>query len=55
MGMHRPSTYEEKVEMFGGEIADRYQILDHDCENRDLLVNIGKTMRGTDVYVNRDF
>ena len=55
MGMHRPSTYEEKVEMFGGEIAHRYQILDHDCENRDLLVKIGKTMRETDVYVNRAF
>jgi len=54
-GMHRSSSYKEKVEMYGGEIVDRYQILDHDCENTDLLVSIGKTMRGTDVYVNRDF
>ncbi len=54
-GMHRPSSYKEKVEMFGEEIVDGYQILDHDCENKDLLVSIGKTMRGTDVYVNRDF
>lgn len=38
-----------------GRDADRYQILDHDSENRDLLVNIGKTMRGNNVYVNRDF
>ena len=54
-GMHRPSSYQEKVEMFGEEIVDRYQILDHDCEDKDLLVSIGKTTRGTDVYVNRDF
>ncbi len=54
-GMHRSSSYKEKVEMFGEEIPDRYVILDHDCENKDQLVSIGKTVRGTDVYVNRDF
>ena len=54
-GMHRPSTPEEKVEMYGGEIVDQYTVSDHDCENNDLLVSIGETQRGTHVYVNRDF
>lgn len=54
-GMHRPSTPQEKVEMFGQEVVDQYTILDHDCENRDLLVSIGTTRRGTHVYVNKDF
>jgi nickel-dependent lactate racemase len=54
-GMHRPSTQEEKVEMYGEEVVSRYTILDHDCENNDLLESIGKTKRGTNVYVNRDF
>jgi nickel-dependent lactate racemase len=54
-GMHRSSTYEEKVEMYGKEIVDQFTILDHDCESNDLLESIGKTRRGTDVYVNRDF
>jgi nickel-dependent lactate racemase len=54
-GMHRASTQEEKVEMYGQEVVDQYTILDHDCENNDLLESIGKTRRGTDVYVNRDF
>ena len=54
-GMHRPSTYEEKVEMFGKEVVEQFTILDHDCENNDLLQSIGKSKRGTDVYVNRDF
>ncbi len=54
-GMHRPSTVEEKVEMYGEEVFKQYTILDHDCENNDLLESIGKTKRGTNVYVNRDF
>jgi nickel-dependent lactate racemase len=54
-GMHRASTYEEKVEMYGKEVVEQYTILDHDCENNDLLESIGKTKRGTHVYVNRDF
>jgi len=54
-GMHRPSTKEEKVEMYGEEVVQNYIILDHDCENNDLLESIGKTQRETNVYVNRDF
>jgi nickel-dependent lactate racemase len=54
-GMHRPSSYEEKVEMYGKEVTDQYMIIDHDCENSSLLENIGKTKRGTNVYVNCDF
>jgi nickel-dependent lactate racemase len=54
-GMHRASTEEEKVEMYGKEVVDQYTILDHDCENNTLLESIGKTKRGTHVYVNRDF
>jgi nickel-dependent lactate racemase len=51
-GMHRASTHEEKVHMYGEEIVDQFTILDHDCENEGLLVSIGKTRRGTHVYVN---
>ncbi len=54
-GMHRPSTREEKIEMYGPEVVGSYAILDHDCEHRDLLESIGTTRRGTHVYVNRDF
>jgi len=41
--------------MYGEEIVEQFTILDHDCENKDLLVSIGKTKRDTDVYVNKDF
>jgi nickel-dependent lactate racemase len=32
--------------MYGQEVVDQYTILDHDCENNDLLESIGKTKRG---------
>ena len=54
-GMHRASTPDEKVEMYGKEVVEQYTILDHDCEKNDLLESIGKTKRETHVYVNRDF
>jgi len=54
-GMHRASTLEEKIEMYGKEVVEQYRILDHDCENPDILESIGETRRGTHVYVNRDF
>ncbi len=54
-GMHRASAPDEKVEMYGEEVVKQYTILDHDCENNDLLKSIGTTKRGTHVYVNRDF
>ncbi len=54
-GMHRANTHEEKVEMYGREIVDQFTVLDHDCKNEDLLVNIGKTRRDNHVYVNKDF
>jgi len=52
-GMHRASTSDEKIEMYGKEIVEQYTITDHDCENNDLLESIGTTKRGTHVYVNR--
>ena len=54
-GMHRPSTPLEKVEMYGEEIVENFRVLDHDCQDNDLLASIGKNRRGTDIYVNRDF
>ena len=48
-GMHRASTDEEKVEMYGEEVVHQYTILDHDCENHALLESIGTTRRGTNV------
>ncbi len=54
-GMHRASTEEEKLEMYGKEVVEQYRIIDHDCENREILEDIGETRRGTRVFINREF
>jgi lactate racemase len=54
-GTHRASTAQEKTEMVGKEIVSSYEVLDHDCENESILVPVGRTPTGTDVYLNRLF
>ena len=54
-GTHRPSTPNEKAEMFGESVIREYHILDHDCENSGCLTYLGKTKKRTDVYVNSSF
>ena len=54
-GMHRPSSPAERIEMYGQEIVDKYRIIDHDCENDELLSFIGESETGGDVFVNSVF
>lgn len=54
-GTHRPSTPEEKRAMFGEAVLRRISVVDHRCEDRGCLAPIGKTRRGTEVFVNREF
>ena len=54
-GTHRPSTPEEKITMFGEAVVKEYFITDHACEDLDSLTYIGKTRRGTKVYLNTLF
>jgi nickel-dependent lactate racemase len=54
-GMHRPSTSEEKLAMYGSEIVDHYRIVDHNCEDMSSQVLVAHTSRHTDVYLNKTF
>jgi len=54
-GMHRHSTLEERVYMYGQEVVDNYRIVDHDCENDDSMVLAAQTKRGTQVHLNKIF
>ena len=54
-GMHRASTPDEKILMFGQNIVDHYRIVDHECENLSSQVLAAHTTRGTAVYVNKTF
>jgi nickel-dependent lactate racemase len=52
-GLHRPSTYEEKVAKLGAEIVEQYNIIDNEPQNPAHLVELGKTENGTPVSVNK--
>ncbi len=53
-GMHRPNLGEELIELVGAEIAANYRILNHDCEDRDALVEV-MTIDGAPIEINRHY
>ncbi|MFH1533295.1 MAG: nickel-dependent lactate racemase [Pseudomonadota bacterium] len=53
VGMHRASTNEEKVEKLGARIVARYDVVDHDAEDPDVLVDLGLTANGVPIVFNR--
>ncbi len=53
IGMHRPSTYEEKVEKLTAEVVKRYRVLDHEPQNPEMLMDLGETETGIPLSVNR--
>ena len=54
-GTHRPSTAQEKVAMFGERVAVEFRIIDHVCDDEQMLTYIGRTRSGTEIHVNRHF
>jgi len=53
IGMHRPSTPEEKVAKLGQAVVDRYRVIDNEPQNPDALVDLGTTQSGIPLSVNR--
>lgn len=53
VGLHRPSTYEEKAVKLGKEVVDRYKVVDHNAQDPEALVDLGKTESGIPLTVNR--
>jgi lactate racemase len=54
-GTHRPSSPAEKIAMFGADVVAQYRIVDHDCSDDRMLVDLGKTKSGTTVRINKLF
>jgi nickel-dependent lactate racemase len=55
-GMHRPSTRDEHRRMFGEYILNNYFITDHDCENKDELLELpGMSWSGSKISLNRHY
>jgi nickel-dependent lactate racemase len=53
IGMHRPSTPEEKIAKLGQAVVDRYRVVDNQPQNPDALVDLGTTESGIPLSVNK--
>jgi nickel-dependent lactate racemase len=53
IGLHRPSTYEEKVAKLGRDVVERYRVIDNDPLNPDALVDLGTTDSNIPLSVNK--
>ena len=53
LGLHRPMTADELSERCGAGTLDGIAWENHDCDDREGLVALGTTSRGTPVLVNR--
>jgi nickel-dependent lactate racemase len=53
IGLHRPSTPEEKVAKLGRAVVDRYRVIDSEPLNPKALVDLGTTESGIPLSVNK--
>src|SRR5579875_1283067 len=54
-GTHRANTAEELREMVGLQVYGRYEIVNHDCRDRDSLTCIGSLPDGVPLWLNRRY
>lgn len=52
-GTHRPQTREEHIGLVTQAVYDRVRVEDHLCTDRDNLVFLGDTSRGTPVWLDK--
>lgn len=53
IGMHHPSTQEEKVAKLGAEVVARYRVIDNEPQNPAALVDLGITPNGVPILLHR--
>lgn len=54
IGMHRPSTHEEKVAKLGADIVRNYRVIDNEPQNPAALVDLGTTPTGIPLTVHKE-
>ncbi|AOY78101.1 nickel-dependent lactate racemase [Clostridium formicaceticum] len=52
-GSHRKHTKEEHRTLLGEKLADRFEVIDHDCWDKENLTYVGTTSFGTPVHINK--
>jgi nickel-dependent lactate racemase len=55
LGTHRPNTLQELEKMLTPQVVQNYRVLNHEAENREMLVELGTTRDGTPALLNRLF
>ena len=55
LGTHRSNSPKELVDILGPEIIKRYRVIQHDCYDSSNLISLGKSSRGTEIWVNRTY
>lgn len=55
LGVHRAASTEEQSRILGAEVYERFKgrCFNHDARDAGNLVHVGRTVRGTEVYLNR--
>jgi nickel-dependent lactate racemase len=54
-GIHRPNLGDELIQLVGKEIAENYRVVNHYAKKMEEHVHVGKTSRGTDVYIDKTY
>jgi lactate racemase len=54
LGIHRPQTEAERIEIIGEELHHRIRNFDHDCHDEAGLITLGETSFGNTVQINRE-
>ncbi len=52
-GLHRPNSPVELTEMLGTDIVRKYRIVNHNAHDPTQLRYLGKSSRGTDIFLNK--
>lgn len=52
-GLHRANTVDELRAMINPEVVDRYRIRNHDARDASQHVHLGRTARGTEIWLDR--
>jgi nickel-dependent lactate racemase len=55
VGTHRKLRDQEILDRFGTDIQKRISFMNHDFDNAEELVNLGKTKAGTPIIVNKKY
>lgn len=54
-GTHKPMEQSQIGKMLPIPEIAGIEIVRHDCDNRECLINLGKTPYGTDVWINKEY